>query len=229
MKKLLGLFLAFALLVALVPFNGFAQAQSITEINTPKDYINYLKSKVDASIAPNEVRSSTQVLHQFTSLSSQNQQKFVDYLNNPDVIKFILDNQGANAAGFGGDVKVTVNSHNNEEISLAANKYYRENEATSTVLGIDIIKSKVYIEWEVEDSKITKILNSGGLVTRNWWPFVDIKVTNDKPYISNNVAYQTSYFAWNFVHSKLGALIGTVTHKIWGYHDGRYDTSFSKS
>lgn len=224
----------FALIIVVFPFSAKAQETNALTINTPEDYINYLKQNrngLNSQIINNE---SSNILQKFTSLSKENQQKFVDYMNNPEAIKSIFNamQSGENADLYNGDIKVRVTKSKPANTTSAFTTIYKpEAETEATTFGITVISTKVYVQYSVTSGKITQILNAGGLVTRNWVPFANISVKEDKPFITSdkNRAYETVYFTWNFIHKSLGAVIGTGTHTMWGFPDGSYNSSFTKS
>lgn len=229
-KKLLSLFVVLVLFLGVLPYSVNAQDSTI---NTPEDYINYLKSNNKGLSSQNDNDSSV-VLEQFQSLSKEDQQKFVDYMNNPEAIKAIFNamQNGENADLYNGDIKVRVNQNKPDHtITPFATEYKPHAETVASTFGINIITTQVYVQYRVSGGKVTEILNGGGIVTRNWFPVVNITIKEDKPYINSNKtrAYETAYFTWNFIHSSLGAVVGTGTHTIWGFTDGTWDASFSKS
>ncbi|MGG1617980.1 hypothetical protein ACIFQM_18750 [Paenibacillus sp. NRS-1782] len=235
MKKMLSLFVVFVLFLAVLPFSANAQETNSSTINTPEDYINYLKQN-NRGLNSNSQGGDDHsiILKQFTSLSNEDQQKFVDYMNNPEAIKAIFDamQSGENTDLYNGDIKIRVDeSKLKNTISPFATTYRPYAETVASALGINIITTQVYVQYRVSGGKITEILNGGGLVTRNWFPVVNIAIKEDKPYINSDKtrAYQTAYFTWNFIHSSLGAVVGVGTHTIWGFTDGSYGSSFSKS
>ncbi len=213
----------------------FSASANVSEINTPEDYINYLSN----SMSMQSNSSEQDVLEQFKALSADDQQKFVDYISDPDVAASIFKamSTGEKTKLYGGDVEITFEKGKaaDDNISLSSTTTYRQSDqAKTTVLGIDIITVEVYIQYRVsgtnfDNRKITDILNGGGRVLRNWYPSVTISVDDDSPYIQGNQAYQTSYFEWNFVHPKLGFQIGVNTFKIWGNPHGGWGSDFTKS
>ncbi|MDP9675216.1 hypothetical protein J2W97_001199 [Paenibacillus jamilae] len=230
MKKMLSLFVVLVLCLGILPYSVNAQDLSI---NTPEDYINYLKSNNKGLSVQNNNDSSV-VLEQFTKLSKEDQQKFVDYMNNPEAIKAIFNamQSGKDADLYNGDIKVRVTQKEPEHaITPFAAVYKPYAETVASTLGVNIITTQVYVQYRVSGGKITEIINGGGLVTRNWFPVVNISIKEDKPYINSDKsrAYETAYFTWNFIHSSLGAVVGVGTHTIWGFTDGSHGSSFSKS
>lgn len=234
MKKILSSLVAFALLLIVIPFSASAQEITTPSINTPEDYINYLKEN-NSAISLQSDEDSNHVLKQFTALSKEDQEKFIKYISDPQVAKAIFEAMQSgknNVELYNGDIKVsTGNESPKSGISLSAATYKVEHEAVSTVLGVDIIKTKVYVQYTVGGTKVTGIVNGGGIVLRNWFPSISISVKEDKAYVNTDKsrAYQTAYFTWNFVHDKLGLTFGTATHTVWGYTNGTKGSSFSKS
>ncbi|MCL6709159.1 hypothetical protein M8R20_19420, partial [Pseudomonas sp. R2.Fl] len=91
------------LTLLLVPFliGGYSintQAAEITEtedsnvIETPKDYMNYLEDNINNnSMEDDEKESAKEVLDQFKELSKEDQEKFVNYMNDPDVAQDVFE------------------------------------------------------------------------------------------------------------------------------------------
>ncbi|MEC0184432.1 hypothetical protein P4H61_23390 [Paenibacillus peoriae] len=230
MKKLLSLLVVLVLFLSTLPYS--VNAQDSLTINTPEDYINYLKNNNKGLNSLNDNDSSA-ILKQFTSLSKEDQQKFVNYMNDPDAIKSIFNGikSGKDSDLYNGDIKVRVDQ-NKQEHSTAplAAEYTHYSETVVSTFGINIITTQVYIHYRVSGGKVTEILNGGGVVTRNWFPVVNVTIKEEKPYINSDKrsAYQTAYFTWNFIHPSLGEVVETGTHTIWGYADGTWESQFLK-
>ncbi|MNW45997.1 hypothetical protein D3C74_232740 [compost metagenome] len=229
MKKFLSLFVVLILFLGVLPYS--VNAQDSLTINTPEDYINYLKNNNKGLNSLNDNDSST-ILEQFTSLPKEDQQKFVDYMNDPDVIKSIFNGiqSGKDSDLYNGDIKVRVDQDKENSTTPFATEYTPYSEIVVSTFGINIITTKVYIHYRVSEGKVTDILNGGGTVTRNWFPVVNVTIQEDKPYINSDKrsAYQTAYFTWIFIHPSLGEVVETGTHTIWGYADGTWESQLLK-
>jgi hypothetical protein len=227
-KKLLSLFVVFVLFLSVLPYS--VNAQDSLSINTPEDYINYLKANNKELNSQNDNDSSV-ILEQFTNLSQEEQQKFVNYMNDPEAIKSIFNviQSGKDSDLYNGDIKVRVNQNKQAHSTTPfATEYTPHAETVVSTFGINIITTQVYIHYRVSAGKVTEILNGGGVVTRKWVPLVNITIKEEKPHINSDKrsAYQTAYFTWNFTHPSLEEVIGTGTHTIWGYADGTWESQF---
>lgn len=120
------------MLLVTLPFSASANVES-SEINTPEDYINYLTSN-STSLQSNS--SGQDVLEQFKALSADDQQKFVDYINDPNVAVSIFKamSNGEKTKMYGGDVEVSFENGKapDDNISLNSTTTYRQSDQAKT-------------------------------------------------------------------------------------------------
>ncbi len=238
MKKVVSLLLVLSFMLT---FGSVISAEPVkdnnTVINTPDDYINWLEQQVDkVGLQSTSDYSAREVLEQFKALSKEDQQKFVDYVNDPEVTKSIFEASaaGENLSLYGGDVTVTVNNDvpKDGDFSILAADYNYGTIVVSRMLGINIIRTDTTIEWRVTGTtaKITKVLSFSANVSYNYHPGLDITVTKDSPVINSSGSRVTAAgrYAWNFLYRDLGLLIGTEVVKIWGNADGSGDSTVTR-
>ncbi|OBZ11995.1 hypothetical protein A8L34_16915 [Bacillus sp. FJAT-27264] len=212
-------------------------SESIFNINTPGDYIAYLKQLQAESPSLQSLRSVIQLseqsnvndfLNKYISLPEDKQQEFVDYLNDPEFTKTVFSamngNVGTSQAFYSGDL--VVGTSEVREIAPSLNNiiafkkgdtkdHSLYTEATATLFGLDFIKTRVEISYrttEVKDfsSEITSILNKKGILVQNYSPGAHItKEENNVVLASNKLTGSYSVdWSWNFIWDKLGLTIG---------------------
>ncbi|WP_322903760.1 hypothetical protein [Paenibacillus campi] len=232
MRKIVSIMFVF---MSFFFFISNVNAQSFQEEpNDPSTYITYLESLPEKSKVVLNDKSENEIqtfINQFNSLSSDKQQKLVDYLRNPEFIKEIseaqyLDTTDKNVSLFNGDVAVSStvlyindSSESQQEIVAKAvgDSYfkYAKHTATTTVFGLDIVKTSAYIQVEIKQvapntSKIVKILEGGGIVEQNYMPGLDISKSVNPAFLTSDgtIATQKVIWGWNFVKSGLGLVVG---------------------
>ncbi|MGG1615844.1 hypothetical protein ACIFQM_12570 [Paenibacillus sp. NRS-1782] len=223
-------------LTAVAPLAASAQSTSIeptteqntqtTEINSPQDYIAWLKGQ-DAG----------ETAQQFSDLSQADQEKFVKYINEPEINKTILNaiatSNGDKVSLNGGDITVkNEQTVTPSKVSPQAKDYAVSQRATATVLGVDIVILRERVEYRVEgtpsNQRISQVLNGGGTIERYLVPMGRMDVKDDKGYVnSSGKAVQRSVFTTSFVHPKLGAIVGVNNFTIYGDVDGYWTWDFN--
>lgn len=195
------------------------------EINSPGDYIAWLKGQDGAEKS----------LEQFSELSESDQERFCEYINDPAVNQALMGALAASSSGeevslYRGDIVARQEkSITPGEISLRAADYSVHQEATSTILGVDVVQISERVEYRVEgtpgNQKVTKILNGGGTIDKYWVPMGKMDVKDDTGYVNaaGKLAVQRSVFTTYFVHPKLGATIGTNNFTVYGNVKGLLD------
>jgi hypothetical protein len=187
------------------------------EVKSAGDYIAWLKGQ----------DGSKEILDQFTMLSESDQEKFVEYINDPIVNETLMDAMASSndekVSLYGGDIIARQSqSIALGDISILAADYAVSQRAVSTILGIDVVEISERVEYRVQgtpgNQKVTSIINGGGTIERYWVPLGKMDVKDDKGYIhaSDTLAVQRSVFTTHFVHPKLGATIGTNTFTVYG-------------
>ncbi len=249
------------LTLLLVPFliGGYSintQAAEITEtedsnvIETPKDYMNYLEDNINNnSMEDDEKESAKEVLDQFKELSKEDQEKFVNYMNDPDVAQEVfeadnsplaetegnVDEDGEETTSlYDGDVEVTkevnvspqINTMSAYSLAKASAAKIVTHKATyrsiHRLMGINVLTTQSYVRYYSDGKKVTKILDAGGVVIKNWYPAIRLNKSEKKPYINSakTRAYETVIWEWNFVHKSLGLVMGTREQRVYGTYNG---------
>jgi hypothetical protein len=175
---------------------------------------------------------SEKTLEQFSKLSESEQEKFIEYINDPAVNKELLDamasSKGEKVSLYGGDIVVRQKSITPGEISIRQADYVVYQVATSTVFGVDVVQIRESVEYRVKgtpgNQTISEILNGGGRVDKYWVPLGKMDVKDDKGYVSSgNRAVQHSVFTTSFVHPKLGLTVNTNDLTVYGNIKGQPD------
>lgn len=201
-----------------------SNAQQSVEINSPSDYLNWLKGQDGAEEAA----------QQFSDLSQADQEKFVKYINDPEINKKIM-----NAIATSNRDKISLNSgditvrHERSvtpaKISPQTKDYSVRQRATSNVLGIEVVQVSERVEYRVtgasSNQRVSEILNGGGVVDRYLIPMGRMDVKDDKGYVNSNssLAVQRSVFTTSFVHPKFGLVMATNSFTVYGNVQGQLD------
>ncbi|WP_018886161.1 hypothetical protein [Paenibacillus massiliensis] len=235
MRKLSSCVLSFVLLfLTIIPSVG-ANA-SVSVVDTPIAYIDYLESLPNHSIAGLDAFNTSneperqEFIDGFKNLSEKDQQRFVDYLNDPEFAKKVYEAQPTDVLAskvtlFNGDVEVSsdveffddIESNSNISLQAVGDSYfpYGKHTATTTVMGLDIIKTSVYLHVEIKEvkkntSQIVQILESGGIVDRNYYPALDLSKNESSAFLTSDKTLATKkvIWGWNFLWSGFGMVVG---------------------
>ncbi|KTS84425.1 hypothetical protein NS115_03565 [Paenibacillus jamilae] len=201
------------------------QSVQQTEINTPTDYISWLKGQEGAEDAAQK----------FSDMSQSDQEKFIKYINDPEVIKTITNaiatSKGDDKISLnGGDITVRTEQTvtPSRVVSPQAKDYAVQQRATSTIMGIEVVQVRERVEYRVEGTpstqRVTEVLNGGGVVDKYWVPMGRMDVKDDKGYVnSSGLATQRSVFTTSFVHPKFGLVVATNNFTVYGNKYGNLD------
>lgn len=140
-------FVVFILILDVFPCSVNAQ----DSLNTPEDYINYPKIKNKGFNSQND-NDSNAILEQFTSLTKEEQQKFVNHMNDPELITSIFNGIqiGKDSDLYKGDIKVRVDQNKQEHSTTPlATEYTHYSETVVSTFGINIITTQVFIHYRV--------------------------------------------------------------------------------
>lgn len=150
------------------------------------------------------------VLSQFDRLSKSDQQKFVDYATDPDILKATMEAKGADAKGAvrsgtteqttdlaSGDVKVTVTSTSTTSPAKASSST-----KTSAIAGtLYDVRTQSSFSQEILGVTVTKLVQEYYYQTRNG------SVVSSTSCIDSHVNYNAAV-----------AISSNTTHNTWGSH-----------
>ncbi|NMP11539.1 hypothetical protein [Paenibacillus polymyxa] len=207
-------------------------SESLVGINTPQDYISWLKDQ-DKSISTSSSQDSSEVIKQFSQLSTSDQEKFIKYINDPEVNKAFFNAMASSedVSLYGGDIKVEHNKGANEtnsKVSPQSINYTVSGYSTGSFLGVKLSELRTDLTYTVGGTSqsnltVTQLLGSKANVTYNYNPTVKIEALSMNPYIrfDKKAAVTTGNYNFNFIHEKLGLEYGTIIHHMEGDVYGR--------
>lgn len=199
-------------------------------VETPEDYIAYLKQSQAVSLFSNnpiEAADTNEYLKQFMELPEDKQQRFVDYINDPEFIKTALTALSEQTEGtqtfYNGDLVVRSSLVEVKPTSTIApfavgdtSDYSWYHEAITDLMGLDFVKTRAELKIRVTQvatnlSAVTDVLDSGGVLVQNFIPMAHIAKEEKKIDIpgDRSSAKFTVDWSWNFVHKVLGVQVGT--------------------
>ncbi|MED0736357.1 hypothetical protein [Aneurinibacillus thermoaerophilus] len=183
-RKFFSLLLGFLLTVGLILTGGVSYAQeNENPLESPASYAKYLENYdkdealrlgVDPKFADEAVQDAKEVLNQFKNLSIEEQEKFVEAMQNPTMIQ----NSFANAE---------VKEESSKNPSLLANEKFVEHDFTMTTAGIDWTIYHVEGRYEYNSNGATKSLGGQSYVKRNLNPMVKTTKQSQDFYVSGGV------------------------------------------
>ncbi|MFC7559830.1 hypothetical protein ACFQY3_14190 [Paenibacillus farraposensis] len=197
-----------------------SKTQQQIEINSPSDYIHWLKGQAGAE----------ETLEQFSKLSEADQDKFIKYLNDVEVQKQVLKAFASeqDVKLYGGDIVVShkKGDASSSRVTPMAQNYTVHDSSYGRFMGVNVSELMSTVTYRVEGArgsqKITAVLSGIGLVVHNYNPLVDISVSSESPYTSadRQYAYIVNYFKHSY-RGTGGMTYGTIKHTLSGDTQGR--------
>lgn len=247
-KKVFAGILSLSFLLSAVPV-GVSAAELSPQINqnitsehqlklsTPEEYIAFLKAKnpvqnnsfsIASTGSIEENTDLAEFISQYTSLPYEEQQKIVDYFNDPQFLITLVNAQTIEGEGsksyYDGDLVVTsrivpVSKNTSDSISLFAVGDTKEHgyiyEAITEVLGMKFIQTNLELtirtkEVKTNASQIDAILTKRAILVKNFSP-ADIEKTQYPVTINSakTTAKLETDWSWHFLWSGLGLTVGT--------------------
>lgn len=222
---LLVLCLAFSSVISVSADTNYDQSTS--NLNYSRLSVEYYKDWIQSQVNTKHSNSyeAQNFLKEFNNLTKYEQELFVSYLNDSDLILEILNLISSNKAYTAlesGNIIVSNNqTFQNEETTIGprATMQYRLGEGTSTVtiFGIEIFQYSGEIRYSHNGSSIKEISHANIWISKNWIPFTSFSWDDASTYgVGTTVAHHIEYCTWSFVHPNLGLTYGTHQIEITG-------------
>ncbi|WP_026688367.1 hypothetical protein [Alteribacter aurantiacus] len=248
MKKI-GILTVCTLTLGLI---SFGENVSAKKVETPGDYVEYLEDKVigeqiQTFTSHSRVDSNVQeALETFKDLPQNDQEQFLDYINDVDVLEKIWDgfedlqsqDDITSITMFDGDVEIAEEIELQDGVSRNSlgllDTFTHEDEATRTarisVQGVDVARTYAYVQWSSQGDAsgcciVTSVNDTDSGIVQNLVPLQELEDSPRQPYISNNNGIFS--VAWHIRYDYDGIGVGTSTrvHEVTvigtGSHVGR--------
>lgn len=221
LKKFLSLSLALTLVVSVFLGLGSSASaetalQSESSINS---FINYLQqeSKIDPE--------AKLTLEKFTSLTVEQKQKFIKYMQDPEVLKNLL-NQAASTdelttTMYNGDVSIVSETavkdvKSSSLVQDLAYTQYRKATHTFTqyIYGVPITTLKTWVYYSHNGSRILSAYDNGASA-KNFNFFVSISDKVGRPWNTSTKAYTTTIWSGYAVYKGAGIRLDKE-QQVWG-------------
>ncbi|SDK21460.1 hypothetical protein [Sediminibacillus albus] len=235
MKKIIAIAVfVFSLAALSVGFGTMtASAQEKYEaVKTPGDYMEYLNEKIEQHETLNKKTlnmnskpaPAQEVLQKFKELPKEKQKKFVEYLNDPELMKEIMESinelkPGESLKLKGGDVTVS-SSINKSNFSTMSTRWDIWHEWTHSQFGLDIMRLRAEAAYTANSSRVTGMIDGRGNVERELTAFTTLTKIRDEEFTNLGLAYGGAYYSYNIRFPNGGIQAGTVTHHVFGDEDG---------
>lgn len=219
-QKLLVLILAIAVVFTMSSVAVAAESAPIYTV-TVESYSQWLLSSTYNSSSSTE---QALFLSEFESLTDDQQQLFVSYLNDEDLMKSVFEtfiNTTETTTYANGDIKIAV-ENNFDEVNTLATTYTTKATHTRTVqfLGIDVVEVSNYVTYTHTSSTVTGVVRGGMVTGRNFVPFLGISYSNDALYVQSNRAYHVSDLTCEFLYEGSGIVFGSAEFGVYGTASG---------
>lgn len=229
--KILKKFVASMLIFIMVfSVSGFTNVFAVEDSNKYKQKSNYISVEsyrdfLEERISNNQqVEDTKDVLSDFENLSSNEREKFISYINNPDlnleILKALSENK-TYVAFNNGDIVVSSNEQFDQEDSIQARSSIQSRTATASrsvsVLGLKVFEYSGEIRYKHNGSSIRSIDHANIWISRNFLPLVDFSWNDSSTYgVGSRTAHHIEYCTWSFVHEKIGLTYGSHQIEITG-------------
>ncbi|MEK5530338.1 hypothetical protein MKX79_13275 [Viridibacillus sp. FSL R5-0468] len=183
------------------------------------NYENWVDEQIDLATGDEK----TELLNsykQYKELSNEEQEKFVEYLYNPQVQEQMIDAlstvpKNSSRSLQGGDIEVTGDTPSIEHVPGKAKAANATNKATYKrgieVLGVRIFESTIWVEYSYSNCKITGSQTMNAYTSLNFNPLLSssystktVSNTGLVVVVSSKVNY--SYIYQNLVYTKNGTI-----------------------
>lgn len=231
MRKLLSFITVLALLITILPAqNTYAAETSAPKITTPAQYVEYLKTQ------PNSAAS----VAQFNSLSAADQQKYVSYVTDSELMKQVFDAtlSGKPTVLKGGDIKINQNHiglppTTGGSIGTLETVRNVQHDFESIILGMNAFTYRVTLTYSVGGTsnanlQVKKAISGNGVLLFSRIPGLSMSFTKDFPYVTNNTAVFRVNCVWDLAYSGSGASFGTDIVTMKGFPDGTMQYSVER-
>jgi hypothetical protein len=203
LKRILAVVLIFSLFFSLFCFSlGSLSTKAATTTDTSEKwtiekYENYLENmdtqtvikqgvpKSDATEVVSEIKSD--LLH-FQNMSEANKQKFIDFLNHPDLSKLTVSDDDDND-------QRTVPAKNLASVASSKSRDYSVQYTKNfSFLGSSVAKFRVSVDYRVTNGKVKKIIQSRAYMVQGW-SVISSKTAYKKAWItsSNKAAVDATF------------------------------------
>jgi len=217
MKKL---FLSVAAILLLATTGNGASASELKSENEQKlNYENWVDEQIDLATGDEK----TELLNsykQYKELSNEEQEKFVEYLYNPQVQEQMIDAlstvpKNSSRSLQGGDIEVTGDTPSIENVPGKAKAATATNKATYKrgieVLGVRIFESTIWVEYSYSNGKITGSQTMNAYTSLNFNPLLSSSystktVSNTGLVVVASSKVNYSYIYQNLVYTKNGTI-----------------------
>lgn len=201
---------------------------------TPITYKNWLNEKIKNSNDASEKADLKTALKKFESLSTSDQEKFLNYINDSNFVINSLK-KGTNSKSkktiINNDVSFTVSKDTVKDTSQSlystdSTTVTKKGQVsnTLTILGIDILKTTAWVRYHHDDSTVTSVDSSDFMTSRNLLPGCSSSWSEPDEYIDDDGrAVATADITFNFIYKGWGPTIGSAQMGVRGDADENID------
>ncbi|WP_312652962.1 hypothetical protein [Aminipila sp.] len=217
--------------------NSINETQNIT----PTSYIKYMQDKLSSAKHSKDAAAiaiAESNISKFKSLSKEEQQKFINYISDPTLMKKAINNLSdlsttANESTSlkNGDICITSECLDSSSLksslkaSNGAEKTYTISyQPKMEVLGITIFETINTLKYKGTSKKVTSITSFKSYVAVNYNPFAAADFKNKSTEISDNAAVASIdvVFSWSY---KIGEIVtGSCRSHVIGFPGGESQT-----
>ncbi|WP_217585896.1 hypothetical protein [Lentibacillus saliphilus] len=222
MKKVGMLLLSLALVVSVLGIASSVSAASHGKqgvLQSVEGYTQHL-----GELAKHD-QEANQLLKEFKALDRVKQEKLIQYLNDPELFRALIEksnalNAGESVALKNGDVlirkdlTITVDEGVEEVPDLQATYYRRATyTVTQEIFGLKITKLSSYVRYTHNGYRVTSTYGNGAYVTN--YNF-GVKITKDvrSHYHTSVRAYSTTI--WEGAFARWTPIVVSKEQKVWG-------------
>jgi hypothetical protein len=215
MKKLLSVMLCICLCLS-VGVTAFAHGDNnALTVDGYKQWLSTTSTKAD-TLDSNRL----EMLMAFESLGEKQQELFVSYLNDKQLMSEIMEafmNDEPSTFANGNIIITSVESIPNV-IAKAQTK--ASHTRTISFLGIDVVQVQNYVTYNHTSTTITGIVKGGMVTVKNYTPFLGISYSNSTTYYTSTRAYHVADLTCSFLFENSGIVYGSAEFGVYGTPSG---------
>lgn len=215
-NKLVGFMLAVVMVLGMSTVTFAAENPDSYSVDSYKNWI--LTSQLDSSSA-----DRAQFFSEFEALTPTQQQLFVSYLNDEDLMKSVVTSflQSKEPQVYA-DGNITVEEVTDFDSPNTLATYSTKATHTRTIqfFGIDVVEVSNYVEYTHNGSSILGVTRGGMITGKNFVPFLGISYSNDSLYVQSNRAYHVSDLTCEFLYEGSGIVYGSAEYGVYGTPSG---------
>jgi hypothetical protein len=211
-----------------------ASAPVPKESSSPEAYSKFLESKTKefGTTSNTSNDGAKKALNEFNSMDRDEQKKYLNTINDPEVIKNIYETMGklkldkdqdsVTEELYGGYVKVTM--ERNDDKGFSTQDTFQETADVNTtveIAAVNAVQLNIYMQYTTENDPgqscctVTSVNSTSHAVVSNYIPIQTLNATAREPYIASNVSAKFSVlYTLSLSYNDISVTDGSFVHQL---------------